>query len=497
MNTKSKYMMKAFLLVVVGFMASGGMAGEKFPEIKQDDRDLERNGPVLTSFAPIIRDVRQSVVSIETEQKVNMQTTRMIPDPLFAPFFGIPEQVEPRRAPVQMGLGSGVIVSENGYILTNNHVIDGADKIVIELTHNRKKYEARLVGADPGTDVAVLKIDAENLPSATFADSEKLQVGDIVMAIGNPLGVGQSVTMGIVGATGRADLSDLQIDYQSFIQTDAAINRGNSGGALVDAYGRLIGINTAIASPSGGSDGLGFAIPSNLAKTVMKNLIEHGKMVRGYLGVLIQDVTSEVSEYFGLDSAKGAFISQVMEDSPADRAGMKEGDIVISVNGFGVNSKDDFRSRIAQTAPGEKVALKISREGKEMVLYPILDELDENSMTSTGSRSGNFFGNRRNTIDDSALEGLRLDVVDSRYRREFNIPGNIQGLVITGIDSDSRFVRSRLNVGDIISSVHQIPVRTMNDLEKALNSKGSNQILLKVHPAQSGYRASQYVVVKK
>ncbi len=479
-------------------------AAADLPDIKVDNQPLDRNGPVLTSFAPIIKDVRKSVVSIETERKVNLRTTQIMPgfrDPIFGPFFGMPygneENDAPRRKPVQMGLGSGVIVSQDGYILTNNHVIDEADTIRVELSHTGKKYQAEVVGTDPATDVAVLKIDEDDLPSMTFADSDSIEIGDIVMAIGNPLGVGQTVTLGIVGATGRSELQDLQINYQSFIQTDAAINRGNSGGALVDAYGRLIGINTAIASPSGGSDGLGFAIPSNLALNVMNNLVKYGKMVRGYLGVLIQDVDPEMSDYFQLDSTRGALIAEVFEDSPADKAGLEDGDIVIAVNGMDVANKDAFRTRIAQTSPGEKVGLKVIRDGKEVVLFPVLDELDETQMAGSGFQSTPGARKKEGITSGTALEGLKLSELEADIRRQFNIPRNVSGVLVTGVDPSIASPRMAIEAGDIIASVHQIPVNSLEDVRKALDLKGEKQVLLKVLTARNGYRGTQYVLLKK
>lgn len=481
-------------VVLAAAFAVGISAREKLPLINEDNKELDRSGKVLTSFAPVIKDVRNSVVSIETSEKVTMRTTRMrspFSDPFFREFFGDPFGGEvPQGNQVRRGLGSGVIVSSNGYILTNNHVVAGSDSIQVELTHTRKKYEAEIVGTDPATDIAVLKIEADNLPAVTFTDSDRIEIGDIVMAIGNPLGVGQTVTMGIVGATGRSELSDLQIDYQSFIQTDAAINRGNSGGALVDAYGRLVGINTAIASPSGGSDGLGFAIPSNLARSVMKTLVEHGKMVRGYLGVMIQDVTSEISDYFDLDEAKGALVGQVIEDSPADKAGLKEGDIVVAINGVEVEGKDAFRARVAQTPPNETIELKVIRKGKEREISATLETLDERDAYAGGAP-----WQRGKT--EPALQGLSVSELDPSIKQQYRIPRQIQGVIITGIEPDSRLAQSRLSVGDVIISVNQVPVRDLDDMAEALarSEERSGKVLLRVLAAQSGYRASSYIVV--
>src|SRR5688572_14256896 len=318
-----------------------GLSGLAFSQLDQDSRGaaklspvrltvdskpVSRQGPTVTSFAPVVKKVIPSVVQVTVSSKPKKIPSMDFPDhPLFRRFFG--DDFAPERnfrAPRQHGMGSGVIVSKDGYLLTNNHVVDNADEVKVILNDGRE-FTAKVVGKDPKTDIAVLKIDAKDLPAIPVADSDQSEVGDLVLAVGNPFGVGQTVTMGMVSATGRGNLG---LDYEDFIQTDAAINPGNSGGALVDAEGRLIGINTAILSRSGGNQGIGFAVPVNLARTVMESLIKDGRVVRGFMGVNIQDLTPELAKGFDLDRTSGVVVADVTPNSPAAKAGLKSGDIV-------------------------------------------------------------------------------------------------------------------------------------------------------------------------
>src|SRR5499426_2624267 len=325
--------------------------------------------PALTmSFAPIVKNAQPAVVSIASTKVIKVDAgdeglSPLFDDPMFRQFFGdrgagpLNRPGRPRELREQ-GLGSGVIVSPDGYILTNNHVIEGANEIKV-YTSDKRELKARVIGADPKTDIAVVKVEAKNLPTLAFADSSKAQVGDIVLAIGNPFGVGQTVTMGIISATGRGNLGIE--DYEDFIQTDAAINPGNSGGALINASGQLIGINTAILSRAGGNQGVGFAVPSNLARTVMNQLLKDGKVVRGYLGVLIQPVTPEIAKAFSLPNTRGALVGEVTPDGPAARAGLAQGDVITELNGVRVDDSRELRLKISQIAPGSAIKLKLIR----------------------------------------------------------------------------------------------------------------------------------------
>ncbi|HYV30469.1 MAG TPA: Do family serine endopeptidase, partial [Candidatus Binatia bacterium] len=348
-------------------------SGTETPAIKLvvDERPLSRELKAGTSFAPVVKRVAPSVVKVTTSTKGKQAAVPDFPgfdNPFFRRFFGDDFELHgPKRnfnLPRQHGLGSGVILTKDGYILTNNHVVEEADEVKVVLQDGRE-FSGKVVGKDPKTDIAVLKIDAQNLPFIEMADSDKIEVGDIVLAIGNPFGIGQTVTMGMVSATGRATLG---LDYEDFIQTDAAINPGNSGGALVDAEGRLIGINTAILSRSGGNQGIGFAIPTNLARDVMENLAKFGKVTRGYLGVMIQDITPALAKEFDLKDQKGALVGDVLPKSPAEKAGLKSGDVILEFNGKPVRDSRQLKLQVARIKPGEHVPVKLLRNGSSKTL---------------------------------------------------------------------------------------------------------------------------------
>jgi serine protease Do len=326
-----------------------------------DDKPISRDGKAGLSFAPLVKKVAPSVVKVFTTVNARSRMQSDLPGfdlRQFRPFFGERGPVPSFKTPPQHGVGSGVIVTEDGYLLTNNHVVDGADEVKVALPDGRE-FTAKVVGKDPKSDVAVVKIDAKGLPFLQMADSDQIEVGDLVLAIGNPFGIGQTVTSGIVSATGRATLG---LDYEDFIQTDAAINPGNSGGALVDTEGRLIGINTAILSRSGGNQGIGFAIPTNLAREVMESLVKDGKVTRGYLGVAIQDVTPALAKEFKLKETGGALIADVVPNGPADKAGLQSGDVVMEFDGK-VRDSRHLKLQVACTKPGESVPVKVLREG--------------------------------------------------------------------------------------------------------------------------------------
>ena len=336
-----------------------------------EDTPLNSIDDLNGAMVRIAEKTNPSVVAIFTSQTVNVR-----PNPLLQDFFGDQEQQYERQ-----GLGSGVIVSKDGYILTNNHVVEEADTIKV-LFYNEKELSAKVVGTDPKTDLAVLHVNAKNLPTINFGDSESLQVGEYVLAIGNPLSQNlvHTVTMGIVSAKGRSQLNVIkhargQQTYENFIQTDAAINPGNSGGALIDMNGRLVGINTAIASETGGSQGIGLAIPVNLAQTVMNSIIEHGRVIRGYLGISIQNIDPTMADALGLDQTQGILISNVIDGSPADGAGLKEGDVILELNGDPVQNIEIFSTRIASTSPGTDVDLTYLRNGEKKTIDITLDEL--------------------------------------------------------------------------------------------------------------------------
>lgn len=386
------------------------------PVLKVDPTPVsEGTSPVVTSYAAMIERVQPAVVSVYSTKIV---TSRIATDPI-AQLFGAPP--ERSRESKEEGLGSGVIVTTDGYIITNNHVVEGADELSVLLPDDRE-YRAVLIGSDPKTDVAVIKIEADGLPTITMADSDKLRVGDVVFAVGNPLGVGQTVTMGIVSAKGRNKLGLLENveGYEDFIQTDAAINMGNSGGALVDAKGRLVGINSAIVSTTKGNIGIGFAIPVNLAASIMHSLIETGTVARGSLGVGAESVTAEIAESLRLPlGTRGVAITNITPDGPAEKAGLQRTDVIYSVDGRVVSALEDLRLIIAQSMPGSKVKLQLIRDGKKMSIEVVLGQLAEHP--------------------NELLAGVETAPLNAEIRHSLGLDSRVTGLVISRVDEDSPY----------------------------------------------------------
>ena len=459
------------------------------PKLKTDNTQLSQEARPAFTFGPVIKKVSPSVVNIYTTKTVrdNFRMSPFFEDPFFRDFFGMPfnQQNVPRERREQ-SLGSGVIVTEDGYILTNNHVVDSADEIKVALADDVTTYDAKVVGTDPQTDIAVIKVEGKDFPAITLTDSDNLGVGDVVLAIGNPFGVGQTVTMGIVSAKGRAGMRI--VDYEDFIQTDASINPGNSGGALVDAVGRLVGVNSAILSRSGGNQGIGFAVPINLARYVMERIIADGKVTRGYLGVMIQPVTPELVKEFKLAQNSGALVGDVTKDSPAEEAGLKEGDVITEFNGKKVTDSRHLRLMASQTAPDTKAQVKVIRDGKEKTFTVKLGELPEQGLAKAGSRSG---GLRRGTRVDP-LDGVTVENLDARSRREFNIPNQVRGALVTDVDPSSSAATAGLRAGDVILEINRQPVSNADEaVDLSERSKGE-RVLLRVWSAGG----SRYVVVE-
>jgi Do/DeqQ family serine protease len=438
----------------------------KMPELKKDYSAVnDGKATVLSSYADVVEPVEKEVVSIKSTRTVH---ERVQANPLLRQFFGdIPDQDKDSK---EMGLGSGVIVSSDGFILTNNHVVADADELTVVLSDSRE-FTAKVVGADPKTDIAVVKIEATGLPAATFADSDKLRVGDVVFAVGNPLGVGETVTMGIVSAKSRnVGILDDVAGYEDFIQTDAAINMGNSGGALVDAKGRFVGINSAIVSPSRGNIGIGFAVPVNMAVNIMKSLIETGTVTRGFLGVVGDQITPDVAEQVHLPrDAKGVIVTETTLDGPADKAGIKRGDVIVSVNGKPVANHDELRLTISQMMPGSKITLDVDRDGKPMVVNVTLTQ----------------FADKPNEL----LTGVEVGKLTDDVRRHLGIDGRITGLVITKVDDKSQYAQD-LPLGGIIIEINRSPIEDLASA-KAVLKPGHNLLLV----YYQGYQ--RYVVVTK
>jgi serine protease Do len=441
-----------------------------------DDRPLPSDLKLNSSVAPIVKKVAPSVVKIEI--KIGPKESNMgIPDdPFFRQFFGGNRRM---ISPAQHGVGSGVIVTKDGYILTNNHVVNDADQVKVSLQDGRV-FTAKVVGKDPKSDVAVVKIDAHDLPAITFADSDKCEVGDLVLAIGNPFGIDQSVTRGIVSAKDRGAMG---LDYEDFIQTDAAINPGNSGGALVDADGRLIGINTAIFSRSGGNQGVGFAIPTDLARGVMESLIKYGKVTRGYLGVMIQDVNPSLAKEFNVKNDKGALVGDVVPDGPAAKAGLKSGDVIEKFDGKLVSDSRHLKIEVARVTPGETVPVEVLRDGSTKTIKVKVAELPGSEKMA---QNGGGDSDKSDT-----LQGVAVTDLDSQARQQFHIPEHIKGAVVTQVDPDSAAAEAGLQTGDVIMEINRHTVASADDAVRLTEHAKDRTTLLHVWSGNG----SRYIVV--
>jgi serine protease Do len=422
------------------------------------------------SYAGVVDQVAPAVVTIRSERRVRRITQDTPDDPRFRDFleqfgFGQPPRQRPERR--QRGLGSGVVMQTDGYILTNHHVVADAEQVDVELTDGRT-FKAKVVGSDAPTDLAVLKIDGTNLPTLPLGDSNAVRVGDVVLAVGNPLGVGQTVTMGIVSAKGRATgLADGS--FEDFIQTDAPINEGNSGGALVSTRGELIGINSQILTPSGGNIGIGFAIPANMAKNVMAQLIDNGQVRRGQLGVTIQPVTSEIARSLGLEHVRGALVNSVNAGSPAEKAGVRRGDVITAVNGAAVKDYNDLRNQVAAQLPGSSVKLAVVRGGKEQTFTVTLAEL----------KSADAASQRPDSAPDPTGFGMTVEPLTRDTARELGVNATT-GVVIVDTQPSGKAADAGLRPRDVISEVDGKPVAGVEALREALKN-GSRPALLLVH----------------
>lgn len=472
MRTKAKILGGATVLIFVGvvfgfiFSADLGLfkVGQaQTAQISQESIDvLERTNKAMAELAEV---AKPSVVNISSQRTVVSQPIPFpfFNDPMFREFFNN-DKNKPRKHK-QMGLGSGVIVGKEGYVITNNHVVQGSDEIIVRLS-DKRQFKGKVIGADPPTDLAVVKINAQNLPVIKLGDSDKLKVGERVIAIGIPFGLNQSVTQGIISATGRADVGI--VTYEDFIQTDAAINPGNSGGALVNIRGELIGINTAIASSTGGYQGVGFAIPSNMVRIVMESLIKRGKVIRGWLGVSIQPLTPALARQLGIKSDKGAVVSDVADGSPAEKAGIQQGDVIIEIDSKEVKDWAQLRNIVSNIAPGKTVNVKIIRDGAEKSLKVEIKEMPSNIAAKGGTLASEF-------------KGVHVRNIPAEARKILNLPARVKGVIVAEIEEGSP-AEAVLAANDVIMQINKKKIGNVEDYQKAVSSiKAGQDVLILVY----------------
>ena len=488
--SKSTAALVAVIALLVGALVVTVSSPNRIPVLADTSRATE-TGP-LTSFAPVVKRAMPAVVNISSSKVVKDQGEEgqggqgLFNDPFFRQFFGgrMPQgQVQPRSQRAT-SLGSGVVVSPDGYILTNNHVVEGATDVKVAFS-NKEEYPAKIVGADKYSDIAVLKINKSGLATLPFADSNRAEVGDVVLAIGEPFGLpgSQTVTMGIISAKGRAGLGIER--FEDFIQTDAAINRGNSGGALIDTRGDLVGINTAILSgEGGGNQGIGFAIPANMAKSVMDQIMKGGKVTRGFLGIVPQEVTPEMAKDLDAPNARGVAITSVEPNSPAAKAGLKVGDIITAVNGNPADDVNSFRLQVAGFAPKTTINLKVERNGQALTVPVTLGEFNLEA-----ENKGDGEGNLPSGGEKGALKGLSVQALTPDLRQQLQTPEGTQGVVITDVDPNSAASAAGLQQGDIIVQVNRKPVTTVSEFNSAVNAGASREstLLLVKHGQGTGF----------
>jgi serine protease Do len=420
--------------------------------------------PAVVNITTVSAEKGSDIRGIPEEWRERMEEFFGGPGAPFGPRgFRGPQGGEPR----EQHQGSGVIVSPDGYILTNNHVIDGARTVTITLP-DKREFTGKIIGADPKTDLAVVKIDGQNLPTVSWGDATKLQVGEYVLAVGNPFGLNSTVTLGIVSALGRGHMGITQ--YEDFIQTDAAINPGNSGGALVNTKGELVGINTAIFSQTGGYQGVGFAVPTSMGKSIYENLVKHGKVVRGYLGVSIQDLNQDLAKSFGITNAKGALVSDVRDESPAGQAGLRQGDIITTYQGSPIDDAVALQREVTKTPVGTSVTLKVVRDGHEMDLTVKIGEQPDTTKVAKKETGESAY----------AFAGVAVQDLDQDTAKKLRVKGKAQGVVVTGVEPDSSAEKAGVMRGDVIREINRQPIQSVKDFETVSTGlrTGENVLIL-------------------
>jgi len=463
-------------LALMGGASSALWGSDRAPErtplkLQTDTRPINRDAAERVSYAAVVKKTAASVVYVYSTKKVRGQSS--------IPFFDFPDggsRGRNRRAPeqTQHGLGSGIVITADGYILTNNHVVDGADDVKVAIGESSKRYEAKVVGRDALADIAVLKIAATDLAPATLGDSEQLQVGDVVLAIGDPFGLGQSVSRGIVSALGRGPGIE---QLEDFIQTDAAINPGNSGGALIDTDGRVVGINTAILSGSGSFNGIGFAIPVNLVRSITEQLVDHGHVSRAFLGVKTQSLEADLSSVLKTDH--GALITEVQDDTPAAKAGLKDGDIITKVNQTAIKDPRHLQLTVTQLAPGSDADVEYVRDGKTATLKVKLAQRSDDKLAA---------GDHDGAKDEGVLNGVGVGDLTPEIREQLDLPRRIAGAVITEVDPDSASARAGLRENDVISELDHQPVHNAEEAVKLSDEIKGPKVLVRLwRDGQSRY----------
>ncbi len=453
-----------------------------------DTTPLKPEIKAQTSLAPIIKKATPAVVHVFSKQMGNAQlgdAHQNVPE-FFRYYF---EHFGKRPMPIE-NLGSGVIITADGYILTNNHVVEGADEVKVALPNFKRKFDARIVGTDPNSEVAVLKIEADGLPTLPLGNSDTMEVGDMVIAIGNPFNVGQTVTKGIVSALSRG-LSPDPERFEDYIQTDASINPGNSGGALIDAQGRLVGINTMIITRSGGDQGIGFAIPINLARSIMERMLKYGRVIRGFLGVHIKDIDPDFMDAFNLATMEGVLVDDVVADGAAEEAGIRHGDVIIEFDGAAVRDSRHLKLIVARTPPGTDSLVKLLRDGEELEIIASLKERSDGAGYGTTDPVSNR--------EDGILRGVTLDDLKTAHRERFEIPENVNGVVILSVKPGSAAAAVGLEAGDVIQEIGRRPVASAAEAQAISRDLDEGIILLYVWRKGSGsfYRITNAIKKEK
>jgi len=448
-------------IILLSLVASLSLFGATI-DIAQMPKDSERKDAtasnVILSYNTAIKEAKKSVVNIATtkKSKQNDQLNELMQNPFFKEFFGnkMPELKQQERK--SHSLGSGVIISANGYIVTNNHVVEGADEIVVTLPDDEKEYKAKIIGQDSKTDLAVVKIEAKELQVAKFGDSSNLLEGDLVFAIGNPFGVGETITQGIISALNKNNVGLNQ--YENFIQTDASINPGNSGGALVDSRGALIGINSAILSKTGGNNGIGFAIPSNMVQKIATSLVETGKIERGFMGVSISDLTNDLKELY--ENKQGSVILMIEKNSPAEKGGLQVSDLILEVDGIKVKNSNELKNTVASIAPDKTITITYERDKKVKTTKIKLAKMDAEAVVASSDGKATT----------TPIEGLSLLEINDKTRAQYQIPKEVEGVLVFEVKEDSKAEKMGFREGDIIIQVEQMHITSLKDLNSAIKA---------------------------